>query len=225
MTRPGHSACPVCETESVFGPFGSQRRERVLCPACGTVERHRLLYLFLRDQTNFFRDELSVIHFSPNPGLYELFRRQPNLWYTAVNRSPDDGTTPLEVDLTRTHFPNDHFDVGICYHVLEHVADDRRAMSELRRVLKPNGWAAVQVPLRDGETLEDPRYDTPELRALHYGQSNHVRFYGRRDFAGRLRAAGFEVDVVQPALHWDDEVIEEYRLVRDEEIYLLRRAP
>lgn len=218
------STCPVCGNESVFGPFGSIRREHVLCPSCGTVERHRLLYLVLRDQTNFFTKRLSIVHFSPNPGLYALFSCQKNLQYTAFNRAPDDGKTPLEKDLTHTDLPDSHFDVTICYHVLEHIKEDRKAMSELYRILKPGGWSVAQVPTRDGDTLEDPRYDTPELRSKYYGQSNHVRYYGEHDFARRLESVGFNVVVVQPALHWSDDVIETYRLVRNEKIYLLWKS-
>lgn len=218
------NTCPVCKNTSIFQSFGSIRREHVLCPSCGTVERHRLLYLFLRDQTSFFTASLSVVHFSPNPGLYALFSRQTNLQYTAFNRAPDNGKTPLEIDLAHTGLPDSHFDVAICYHVLEHVKEDRKAMSELYRILKPSGWAVAQVPTRDGDTLEDPRYDTPELRAKHYGQSNHVRYYGEDDFVRRLESAGFNVVVVQPALNCSDDMIETYRLVRNEKIYLLWKS-
>jgi predicted SAM-dependent methyltransferase len=216
------NTCPVCENKSVFKSFGSIRREHVLCPSCGTVERHRLLYLFLQNQTDFFTTKLSVIHFSPNPGLYKLFSRQPNLQYTAVNRAPDNGKTSLEVDLTHTSFPDSCFDVGICYHVFEHIKEDRKAISEFHRILKPSGWATVQVPTHDGETIEDYRYNTPELRSQHYGQSNHVRYYGADDFTNRLKTAGFHVTILQPALLCSDDVIENYRLVRDEKIYFLR---
>ena len=108
------------------------------------------------------------------------------------------GKAMMALDITKIALPNASFGFVLCSHVLEHVDDDARAMAELRRILVPGGVAIVLVPLRDGPTLEDPVATTPELRLEVYGQSDHVRHYGR-DVEDRLEAAGFRVRAVHPS--------------------------
>lgn len=208
----------------MFKTFGAQQRERAQCAVCGTLERQRLLYLFLRDRTNILTANLSVLHFAPNEGLKSFFRKQGNLCYVVANQIRRNDNCDLELDLTNLNLPDACFDVAICVHVFEHIENDRQAMAEFFRVVKPGGWAIAMVPTRNDEnTLEDPSYDTPEKRSRHYGQADHLRYYGWKDFAERLKSAGFGVSIEQPALAMEAVVVERFRLLRDERIYFLRK--
>jgi SAM-dependent methyltransferase len=123
----------------------------------------------------------------------------------------------------RLPFRDGAFDALLCHHVLEHVPDDRAAMRELRRVLRPGGWAILQSPIRSRleATLEDPAVTDPRERERLFGQRDHLRQYGR-DYADRLRAAGFEVR----AERFFDELPPERRArhgLKDETIWLCLR--
>ncbi|MEO1173818.1 MAG: methyltransferase domain-containing protein, partial [Myxococcota bacterium] len=130
----------------------------------------------------------------------------------------------IRLDVTDIQFSEGHFDGILCNHVLEHVPDDRRAMSELYRVLAPAGWAVLAVPIdtNRAHTYEDPSITEPEDRAVHFGQSDHVRWYGR-DYAGRLREAGFTVEEfrVQEAVGAD--AVGAYGLDPGEWVHLCRK--
>lgn len=187
--------CPCCgESFASFAPHGRVPRPGARCPSCGALERHRLLYLYLGARTPFFTADLKVLHFAPEGCFHRWFRRLPNLDYTSADLMSPHAME--KVDITRIQWPDDTFDVVLCSHVLEHVPDDRRAMAEVRRVLKPGGWAILHVPMdRSREhTYEDDRIVSPQDRERHFGQHDHVRLYGR-DFVERLEAAGFEVTV------------------------------
>jgi ubiquinone/menaquinone biosynthesis C-methylase UbiE len=131
----------------------------------------------------------------------------------------------VKLDVTDIHYPANSFDVIYCSHVLEHVPDDRKGMRELSRVLKPNGWALVAVPVHEDRdrTFEDPNVVTPADRLRVYGQWDHVRIYGR-DFVDRLRESGFDVTVDTFAKSFSDEMVRKYGLSR-EDIYICRKHP
>jgi predicted SAM-dependent methyltransferase len=185
--------CPVCGGQfSRFLSFGLDKRPNAQCPRCGCLERHRLLWLYLKDRTRFFEQSLKVLEFAPTLVLQRRFRRMKNLDYVSADLS--SSVAMLRMDITQINFPDDRFDAIICYHVLEHVLDDRKAISELFRVLKPGGWAILQSPIdmtRD-ETFEAPDVTSPQDRERVFGQSDHVRIYGR-DYRDRLEQAGFNV--------------------------------
>jgi len=215
--------CPVCKQRSVFRTFGDPPRANAQCPNCGSLERHRLLYLYLRDRTPFFREPLSVLHFSPEPGLRSQFQTLPLLTYR-TSWYESDRPADYHLDLTRLTLPDASWDVLIAYHIFEHIPDDRAGMREMFRVLKPGGWAVLQVPVREGSTLEnDPAVDTDAERNAVYGQSDHVRLYGWKDFADRLAAAGFDVEIVRYGAQLPDDAVRRYALTRDERIYLARK--
>jgi SAM-dependent methyltransferase len=183
-------------------PLGG--RADVICPGCELHERHRALWLYLEHRTNLFSAHLRVLHFAPEPVLQERLAAQPNLDYLSADL--DSPTAMAQFDITRIPYADDAFDVILCSHVLEHVPDDRLAMRELLRVLSPTGWALLLVPIDRSrpETYEDPAVVTPEERARAYWQHDHVRLYGR-DFAERLRAAGFAVTVDPYIRELDEE--------------------
>ncbi len=186
--------CPCCGGH--FGwllPFGPELRPNVLCPACGSLERHRLMVLYLRNRTGFFSDKLKFLYIAPNIVLQKIFKTCTNIDYTSGDLTSKIAT--INFDITDIPFPDNHFDCIICYHVFEHVIDDRKAMSEVYRILKPGGWSLLEVPydVNQKETLDDPSITTPEERQKAYGHWAHVRRYGYQDYQARLREAGFKV--------------------------------
>ena len=188
--------CPVCNnTFRKFLPYGYTKatsRKNALCPRCLSLERHRLMYLYLQEKTYFFTKNLKVLHIAPEQCFYKRFRALENLDYTTGDlESP---IADVHFDVQAIPFPEESYDVVICNHVLEHVDDDAKAMSEIYRILKPGGFAILQVP-QDADadkTYEDPSITDPSEREKHFLQKDHVRLYGL-DYSERLSAVGFKV--------------------------------
>ena len=189
--------CPICDRGSRKFLFaGTQPREDALCVHCGALERHRLVWLYFKRKSNLFSGQpLKMLHVAPEAAFEKLLRLQLGSQYlTADLFNP---RAMVKMDITDIQYPDDSFDVIYCSHVLEHVPDDKKAMREFLRVLKPNGWAMLLVPIVGEHTFEDPSITDPAERARVFGQDDHVRNYGR-DYVDRLREAGFKVDVVYP---------------------------
>lgn len=188
--------CPICRSRlRRFLVFGLTRRSEARCPVCGALERHRFLWVFLQRRTDLFDPRSKrMLHLAPEPLLEARFRRLPQVRYLSADLC--DPRAMERIDIMNIPHPDESFDLIFCNHVLEHVADDRRAMGELRRVLRSGGWVAIQVPLRDGPTLEDPSATDPEARERLYGQKDHVRFYGL-DIKERLEESGLRVEAVR----------------------------
>jgi len=216
-------SCPCCGGRfSRFLQVGLPSRPAA-CPGCDSRERHRLLHLYLHQQTNLFKDPLRVLHIAPEVSLQSELMKSPNVSYLSADRSSSLAMTRM--DITDIQFPDASFDVILCSHVLEHVDDDRRAMRELHRVLRPGGWAILQVPMdlsRD-HTFEDPRVTDPRERTRLFGQWDHVRLYGR-DYAERLRAAGFDLSVERFVSQLRPDFIATYGLDASEDIYHCRKV-
>lgn len=215
-------ACPCCNGRfRAFRPGGvDEKRDGARCPGCGSWERHRLLWLFLEQRTSFFQQRVALLHVAPEPVLLERFASLPNVRVTSIDlRSP---LADLRMDVSELLFAESYFDAVICVHVLEHVEDDRRAIRELHRVLRPGGYAIVISPVKRELTLEDPALVDPQQRERAYGLRDRVRAYGR-DLGQRLQAAGFEVDVVPFARELDPAAVERYGLLLSEDIYFSRK--
>ncbi len=214
--------CPCCNSYFCkFLPFGvkTNLRANARCPVCGSLERLRLLWLYLKNKTNLYAADLRVLHFAPEYILHKKLKSMPNIDYISADLS--SSLAMVKTDITDILFTDNSFDVIICSHVLEHISDDRRAMRELYRVLKPGGWAVLQVPIDTNRnvTFEDPEIVTPEDRHRNFGNYDHVRLYGL-DFGKRLREAGFfviEDDYVQTL---SAEEIRKFGLVEREIVYL-----
>ncbi len=198
-------------------------RPNVLSPSTLSLERHRLLWLYLKNETNFFRDALKVLHFAPEQAFYKRFRNLKNIDYTTTDlNSP---LADVKADICDLPFEDNSYDVILCNHVLEHIRDDTKAMSELLRILKPGGWGIFQIPqdLSRATTFEDDTITDKEERAKVFGQYDHVRVYGR-DYFDRLRSIGFEVEGVDYTVQLSTEMVDTYRLAQGELIPLVKKS-
>jgi SAM-dependent methyltransferase len=212
--------CPVCGGHfRKFLPYGYNKvRENVLCPACLSLERHRLLWLYLKNHSDLFSGNYKVLHIAPEQCFHKRFRKMKNLVYiTADLESP---LADVKLDVQNMPFGDNEFDVVICNHVLEHVPDDRKAIGEIYRVIKNGGYAILQVPTDYGmeKTLEDATITDPVEREKHFRQKDHYRFYGR-DYLNRLKEAGFIIKDDNYLLNLKKEERERFRLPEMEFMY------
>lgn len=194
--RGNNRYCPICENSfSMFESFGVKNRKDVCCPYCASLERHRLYLLFFQRKTNLFKPPIKkMLHVAPEPSFGVIFNKSKNINYLSADLY--DQSVMVKMDITDIQYPDNSFDVIFCSHVLEHVMDDKKAMKEFLRVLKPSGWAVLQVPIMAKKTIEDPTITDPRERLRVFGQHDHVRRYGR-DYKDRLREVGFKVQVVK----------------------------
>ncbi|MPY76081.1 MAG: methyltransferase domain-containing protein [Alphaproteobacteria bacterium] len=196
----GHAKhCPVCRQAFGHYPsFGLDRRRNARCPGCGSLERHRFLWLYLERALGLPGRRLSILHIAPEPCIRNRLAGAPHLCYAAIDLYRPDA--PLKMDATRLAFPDRCFDLVICSHVLEHVTDDRKALAEMARVLRPGGRAMILVPLdlRRPATHEDAGAASAEQRLAAFGHPYHVRLCGA-DYGERIGDAGFAVRRVDSA--------------------------
>ena len=217
--------CPVCEKSfKKFLSYGSKvaQRDNVLCPYDLTLERHRLMWLYLKDHSNFMTDKLDVLHIAPEQCFHARFKEQSNLKYlTGDLESP---IADMHFDLHSIPLEENRFDVVFCNHVLEHVEDALQCMKELYRVMKPGGWGIMQVPqdITRQETYEDASITSPEDREKHYWQKDHVRLFGL-DYPEWLKKAGFTVKEFKPTENYSKEQITRYRLQEGEVLYIVSK--
>ena len=199
-----------------FLPYGyGKQRENALSPGTLSLERHRQMWLYLQNETNFFTQNLSVLHIAPEQEFLRRFKKMKNLQYTSADLySP---IVDVRADILDLPFADHSFDVVICNHVLEHIIDDRKAMSELYRVMKPNGWGIFQVPMKNSlsQTYEDFTITDPKERQKHFGQYDHVRWYGQ-DYFDRLRSVGFKTEINFYSQRYSDAEIFTYGLQKNE---------
>jgi SAM-dependent methyltransferase len=213
--------CPISgRTYRKFLPYGRiHPRENALCPDSQSLERHRLMWLFLKEKTDFFQAPLKVLHIAPEVCFIHRFEKLTNLqeYITADLESP---LAKVKMDIHRMPFGDDYFDVVFCNHVMEHVEDDLQAMREIRRVLKPTGWAIIQSPIDASleTTYEDKTITSPQEREKAFGQNDHLRMYGR-DYGKRLSLAGFRVVEDDFVKQLPPETVKRYALPADEIVY------
>ena len=220
----------------MFLPYGyGNQRNNVLSPSTLSLERHRLLWLYLQNETDFFQSELvsdsnpnrlklrdietssvlKVLHFAPEQEFYKRFKKQTNIDYTTT-----DLLSPLadvKADICNLPFEDNTYDVIFCNHVLEHIPDDTKAMQELYRVLKPGGMGIFQIPqdLNRATTFADDTITDQKERAKIFGQYDHVRIYGR-DYFDKLRSIGFKVIEEDYTSKISPELVEKYCLAKGE---------
>lgn len=216
--------CPICRNEiRLYVPFGETLRPNAQCPVCRSMERHRSLFLYFKNETTLFSSKLDrkVLHFAPEWCFRDKFRECIGMDYYPVDINPDFPGIRDVVDITDIPYEDAYFDVIICSHVIEHIANEQKALSELYRVLKDDGVAYINVPISDAleVTLEKEQYNTPELRSQYYGQFDHVRLYGN-DYPNRLEHyGGWKVDVIDYNSSFTDAETRMYGLSKNEKIY------
>ena len=199
-----------------FLPYGyGKQRNNVLSPSTLSLERHRLLWLYLQNETDFFSTPKKVLHFAPEQAFYKRFRKMKHLDYVTTDlNSP---LADVKADICNLPFKDGEFDIIFCNHVLEHIPDDTKAMQELYRVMKPGGWGIFQIPqdLSREKTFEDDTITDRKERSKIFGQYDHVRVYGR-DYFDKLRSVGFKVKEVDYTASLSTEEIEKFCLAKGE---------
>ena len=202
--------------------YGKTLRPNALCPGTLSLERHRLLWLYLDRETHFLNQELKVLHVAPEQVFFRKFKRLQRWDYTTT-----DLNSPLAdvvADICDLPFQNNQYDLILCNHVLEHIPNDLKAMTELYRVLKKGGTLIAQVPLNDEntKTLENDSINDPRDRTRFFGQYDHVRLYGQ-DYYKRLKSVGFSVERVFLQSQLTTEEIKRYVLPQKEKIPVMRK--
>lgn len=214
--------CPICDEESEFVVYNS--RPAAVCTHCSSLERHRLVWLYLVEELHLFTGPaLTILEVAPNGIIAQPMEAAKNITYHSIDLEYE---AKEQMDVQRMTYPAGMFDGVYASHVLEHVEHDILAIREIFRVLKPGGWAILQVPLNNGLTIEHVNgAHTPELRQRVYGQRDHLRFYGRLDYRERLQAQGFAVRVEPYARALGEDVCARYGLQIHEDLYFCRKPP
>ena len=220
--------CPCCKSGFItFLPkkgIGQKIRLNAICPKCNSLERDRLMIKYLYERTNLFKDKVRFLHVSPEMSIYNTFLKSDNIEYFPVDKFAEGYSYPketIEMDITQIKYDDNYFDVIICSNVLEHIPEDSKAMAELLRVLKPTGWAIIQVPIDESRdiTYEDFTITDPKKREIAFGWPDHVRWYGK-DFINRLEEVGFNVSVDKFIDRFNEEEIFKYGFMLKDYIYL-----
>lgn len=206
-----------------FLPYGYENvRENVLSPSTLSLERHRLFWLYLKNETSFFTENHKVLHFAPEQAFYKRFRKMKNLEYITTDlNSP---LADVKADICNLPFQDNEFDFIFCNHVLEHIPDDTKAMQELYRVLTPGGTGIFQIPqdLSRELTFEDNSIIDKKERTKIFGQYDHVRVYGR-DYFDKLRSIGFNVSEENYTKTLSETQLDKYRLAKGEIIPVCKK--
>lgn len=218
--------CPLCGSHyRRFLPYGYVTpRPNALCPHCLSLERHRLLWLYLTRETDLPERLPRTLHIAPEVcimrHLKPRFAAHPGRYVTADLESP---LADLHFDVQQIPMADNSVEVVLCNHLLEHVADDRKALRELHRILSPGGWGILLSPVDPGyeHTYEDDSITDPDERTRIFGQYDHRRIYGA-DYVDRLREAGFEARQIDYAASFTDADRRRYALP-DDRIYVVRK--
>lgn len=191
VTKQGSNhECVICDFKA--SDWVQLPNNDLLCPNCGSLARDRRLWQILKEQ--YIKSNIQVLDFSPSRPIYRNWKKEKNVNHIASDLS-GDFMADVAYDITQIVEKENTFDLIICYHILEHVIDDVKAMSELYRVLKPNGTVLIQTPFKEGEIYEDYSITSEAERLLHFGQEDHVRIYSVEGLKTRLESVGFDVIV------------------------------
>ena len=214
--------CPICRKSfRKFFPYGREVRNYALCTNCLSLERHRLIYLYLDRETSIFKKNTQLLHIAPEACLINIFKISDKIKYTTADLySP---LAEIKMDIHNMPFDNNYFDFILCNHVLEHVENDIKALSEIKRVLKKGGRAIVQVPFYHpipDKTIEDKSITSKTDREKLYGQDDHVRKYGK-DYKSRLESVKFKVESINLTSFIKKNEILKFGLDKKEILYVI----
>jgi len=195
-----------------------------LCPRCYSTYRERLVYWHIVNKTNILYSQkiIKLLHIAPEKNLQKVLKAFSKIKYISGDLNPL--VADIEIDITDINFEDDYFDFIICNHVLEHIVDDRKAMSELFRVLRPKGFTILQVPIskKAKETFEDFSIISSKEREKYFGQKDHVRIYGQ-DYKERLESIGFKVNLYDIKNDLSIQDIKKYGLNEEEILHIGKR--
>lgn len=185
-----NNQCLICGTR--LKHFAKLGNGNLICPVCGSLPRTRRLYKLLQEE--FLKPGMAFLDFSPSRMLYKKWKARKGISYFPTDFE-DEFLSDYRYDITGIEAEGEKFDLIVCYHILEHITEDRKAMNELYRVLKKDGTVLIQTPFKEGEIYEDDSIVTEEERLRHFGQEDHVRIYSVKALESRLKTAGFRVTV------------------------------
>ena len=211
--------CPICEKSyNRFLPGPDNIRSNSKCPGCSSLERHRLLWLYLTNELKILTLEINLLNIAPDYATQTKLRSLTNVNYVSVDL--DSPLAMYNEDLTNLSFKDNSFDAILCYHVLEHIEEDLKAIFELHRILKTGGWAIIQTPIDNDreKTYEDFTIKSPAERKRIFGQEDHVRIYGR-DYFSKLKNGGFNVTGDTFIKKFSESEITKYVLDKNEMIF------
>ncbi len=183
--------CNICKKK--LRKFISLNNNDSLCPYCGSISRSRRLWDLLNSE--FIKANISVLDFSPHRTIYRNLKKNNSISYTGTDLS-GDFISDIKLDITNIDAKAETYDLIICYHILEHIEDDVKAMNELNRILKKDGICIIQTPFKEGETYENPLIKTDKERIKHFGQKDHVRIYSVKGLKERLAKCGFKAEIL-----------------------------
>jgi SAM-dependent methyltransferase len=205
--------CPVCQAK--LRTFIKLESGDLLCPSCGSLPRNRRLWILLQD---LIQPGMQILHFSPSRPLRRRLENWKGIQYTSTDYA-SEFPADKQLDITQIDEPDHKYDLIICFHVLEHIPQDKKALSELYRILKPGGKCLIQTPFKSGEIYEDFSITSPADRLIHFGQEDHVRIYSVEGLAQRARDAGFQVEI----LRFSDSPANEMGLKEREEVLVFEK--
>jgi SAM-dependent methyltransferase len=201
---------------STFLPYGyNNLRKNALSPSTFSLERHRLLWLYLKNETGFFDKKIKLLHFAPEQAFYKRFKKLSSIQYDTIDiNSP---LAMIKADICDLPIKDNTYDFILCNHVLEHILDDNKAISELYRVLKKDGVGIFQVPIdmKKEFTFQDDSITDKKERNKIFGQYDHVRVYGK-DYFTKLKNAGFKVEEVDYTKNLSKDEIYRFSIVKGE---------
>lgn len=182
--------CNICNKK--LRTFIKLKTNDLLCPFCGSLSRNRRLWQLLTHQKKL---NGNLLHFSPSRSLYRKLKKEKAVNYFSTDYE-NEFLADYKFDITKINQESNKFDIIICYHILEHVIEDTKAMLELHRVLKPNGTIYIQTPFKEGDIYEDYSITLEEDRLMHFGQRDHVRIYSIQGLKNRLEQKKLYVKVI-----------------------------
>lgn len=183
--------CNICNKK--FRKFLDNQRGEKLCPNCGSLPRDRRLFYEL-EKNVLIKSEIKILDFSPSRSIYRKLKQKNNIQYFPTDFS-GEFIAEHQYDITSIPVEDNFFNYIVCFHILEHIEEDMKAMTELYRVVDSNGIVFIQTPFKIGDIYENNEINTPELRQIHFGQNDHVRVYSVESLKNRLKMAGFKVEV------------------------------